>query len=50
MQTREHIALLLAERTGKKLDEIYEKTAEDTWFSAEEAVSFGLADRIINEI
>ena len=50
MQTREHIALLLAERTGKTLDEIYEKTAEDTWFSAEEAVSFGLADRIINEI
>lgn len=50
MQTREDIARLLAERTGKTLEEIYEKTAEDTWFTAEEAVDFGLADRIIYEI
>lgn len=50
MQTREDIARLLAERTGRTLDEIYEKTAEDTWFTAQEAVDFGLADRIIHNI
>lgn len=50
MQTRESIAQLLAQRTGKTLEEIYEKTAQDSWFSAEEAIAFGLADRIINEL
>ena len=50
MQVREDIARLLAERTGKTLNDIYEKTAEDSWFSAEAAVEFGLADRIIDEI
>ena len=50
MRTRENIARILAEHTGKSLDEIYEKTAEDSWFTAAEAVEFGLADRIIHEI
>lgn len=50
MQTRESLAQLLADQTGKTLEEIFEKTAEDTWFTAQEAVDFGLADRIIYEI
>ena len=50
LKTREELCGLLAERTGKTLDEIYEKTARDSWFSAEEAVAFGLADRIIDTI
>ena len=29
------------------IDQIYSKTAKDTWFTAEEAVDFGLADSII---
>lgn len=33
--------------TGKTLEEIYEKTAQDTWFTASEAVDYGLADTII---
>lgn len=47
LKTREEICSILAKHTGRTLEEIYEKTANDSWFSAEEAVEFGLADRII---
>ncbi|MBP3674132.1 MAG: ATP-dependent Clp protease proteolytic subunit [Oscillospiraceae bacterium] len=50
MRTREITCRILAEHTGKQLEEIYEKTATDSWFYAEEAVRFGLADRVIDEI
>ena len=50
METREIIGTVLARHTGKTLEQIYEKTAKDTWFSAQEAVDFGLADKIIHEI
>lgn len=50
MTTREITGKILAEHTHHTLDEIYEKTAEDSYFYAEDAVAFGLADRIITEI
>lgn len=50
MHTREITGKILAEHTGRTLEEIYEKTATDSYFYAEEAVGFGLADRIIDEI
>ena len=50
MATREHLASILSEHTGHSLEEIYEKTARDTYFDAEEAVAFGLADRVITQI
>ena len=50
MKIRQTTAEILANHTGHTIDEIYEKTKQDTYFSAEEAVAFGLADRIINEI
>ena len=50
MQTREDLAQLLAQKTGKSVDEIYKKTAQDSWFTAREAIEFGLADRIIHNI
>lgn len=50
MQTREHMGQLLAQFTGRTLEEIYEKTKRDTFFDAEEAVAFGLADRVIETI
>ncbi|MDD6071872.1 MAG: ATP-dependent Clp protease proteolytic subunit [Clostridiales bacterium] len=50
MKTRETTATILAKHTGKTIEEIYEKTATDTYFGAEEAIAFGLADRIITEI
>lgn len=47
METRQITAQVIAEHSGKSLEEILEKTASDSFFRAEEAVSFGLADRII---
>ena len=50
LETRETTGKILAQHTHKTLEEIYEKTAKDTWFTAQEAVDFGLADRILQEI
>lgn len=50
LKTREETCGILARHTGKTLDEIYEKTAKDSWFNAEEAVRFGLADNIIHHV
>lgn len=46
-ETREALARIIAEKTGKSLDEIYEVTASDTYYSAEEAIGFGLATGIM---
>lgn len=48
MQTRETVGRILAEHTGHSLDEVLEKTATDCYFSAPEAVAWGLADCIID--
>ena len=50
MRTREVTAQILADCTGHSIEEIYEKTAQDTYFDAKEALEWGLADRIIHEI
>lgn len=47
METRKIVAEVIAQHTGKSLEEILEKTATDSFFRAEEAVSFGLADRVV---
>lgn len=47
MQTRQTVAEILARHTGHSLDEVLEKTATDCYFSAHEAVAWGLADRVI---
>ena len=45
-KTREKLARIIADRTGKSLEEIYEITADDTYFDAEQAIEFGLATGI----
>ena len=50
MQTRQTIAEIIAKHTGKSLDEVLAATASDSYFDAEEAVTWGLADRIIHEL
>lgn len=50
MQTRQTIAEIIADNTGKSLDEVLAKTASDSYFDAKEAVEWGLADRIIYEL
>jgi len=50
MKVRETLCGILARHTGRDINEIYDRTAEDCYFSAREAVEFGLADRIIEKI
>lgn len=48
MQTRDTVGKILARHTGHSLEEVLEKTATDCYFSASEAVAWGLADCIID--
>ena len=48
MQTRETVGKILARHTRHSLEEVLAKTATDCYFSAPEAVAWGLADRIID--
>lgn len=50
MRIREITGQILAAHTNRTIDEIYEKTAVDSYFYADEAVNFGLADRVIDEL
>lgn len=50
MRTREITAQILSDYTGHSIEEVYEKTANDTYFSAKEAMEWGLADHIIHVI
>lgn len=45
-KTRESLAAIIAEKTGKPLDEIYKITANDTFFDVKEAMEFGLATAV----
>ena len=50
METRQIIAKVIADHSGKPMEEVLAKTATDSYFRAEEAVSFGLADQIITSL
>lgn len=50
MRTRQTIAEIISEHTGKSLEEVLSKTALDSYFDAKEAVEWGLADGIIYEL
>ena len=50
MQTRQTIADIISKHTGKSLEDVLAKTASDSYFDAEQAVEWGLADRIIHEL
>lgn len=48
-EVREALAQIIAGKTGRTMDEIYQVTADDTYYSAEEALNFGLATGIITD-
>ena len=50
METRRIIAGVIAEHSGKSMEEILARTATDSYFRAKEAVEFGLADHIIKDL
>lgn len=45
---KDNLNRILAENTGRPLDEIIKETDRDNWFSAIEAKSFGLVDDVIH--
>lgn len=50
MHIRDITAQVIAQHTHMSIEEVFELTAKDTYFEAEEAVAAGLADRIITAL
>ena len=47
INTKERLSRILAENTGKDIDTIKLDTDRDNWLSADDAVNYGLVDKII---
>lgn len=50
MRARDTTAAVIAEHTGMTLDQVFQLTAQDTYFDAHAAVEAGLADRVITAL
>ena len=50
IETREMINEILAKHTGKTVEEINDATSFDNYMRAEEAIAFGLCDRITDSV
>jgi ATP-dependent Clp protease protease subunit len=46
LKTRERLNRILAERTGQPIEKIARDTDRDNFMSADDAVSYGLVDKI----
>ena len=47
LKTRDHIINLYTEKTGRDYDEIKQAIDRDNWFTTEEALDFGLLDKMV---
>lgn len=50
METKRIMTELLAQDTGRPVEEIYKAISYDNFMNAEEAVTFGICDAIINRV
>ena len=50
MRIRDITAQVIAQHSGMDLEQVFEITARDTYFEAEDAVAAHLADRVINTL
>lgn len=50
MRARDTTAAVIAKHTGMTLDQVFQHTAQDTYFDAHAAVEAGLADRVITAL
>lgn len=48
-KSRQRINSILAENTGRTIEEIARDTDRDNWLSAEEALNYGLVDKILDK-
>ena len=46
---RQRINSILAENTGRSIEEITRDTERDNWLTAEEALNYGLVDKILDK-
>lgn len=49
-EVRKTAAEIISEKTGKPIKEVYKLTANDTFFTAQEAVASGFADEIVKGV
>ncbi len=47
LRTKENLNRILAENTGKPIEEIYRDTERDNYMTAQEALEYGLVDKVI---
>jgi ATP-dependent Clp protease protease subunit len=50
MRTRQKVNELIADRTGQPLEKVIKDTDRDHFYSAEEAVEYGLVDQVITQV
>ena len=48
LKTRDHLVKLYSEQTGKIREEIKKALDRDNWFTAEEALEYGLLDKVVH--
>ena len=48
LKTRDHLVKLYSEQTGKSREEIKKAIDRDNWFTAEEALEYGLLDKVVH--
>ena len=48
-RTKDRLNRILAANTGKTVEEIFVDTERDNWLTAEQAVEYGIADKIIEK-
>jgi ATP-dependent Clp protease protease subunit len=48
LRTRENLNRILSENTGRPIEEIARDTERDNWMTAQEALDYGLIDKIIS--
>ncbi|MCR4593773.1 MAG: ATP-dependent Clp endopeptidase proteolytic subunit ClpP [Clostridiales bacterium] len=49
LKTKEKLNKILAENCGRPVEELTEATDRDNWLSAEEALEFGLIDKVLDK-
>ena len=49
LKTREKMNRMLAENTGRSYEEVCRDTERDNWLTAQEALDYGIVDRILDK-
>ena len=49
LRTKKRLNEILAANTGKPVEQVAEDTERDNWLSAEEALEYGLVDKIVDK-